>query len=195
MLVLLDVDGVLNPAIQLDRVTLDVGRSRLVQDLALIGRIVWATTWETSKTLALGRELNLPVDTLSIAFPCPIHLNPHNPAASPKLHWVTRWLARTIEEEVPNSTVVVWIDDHLRADVTEWATAEPRPILLVTPDASEGLTANHVAKITQFLSEVGASRPAHSSPTQATSLGDTNDSLPATTSSRIAREARPERGH
>ncbi|RJT89728.1 hypothetical protein D6T64_05770 [Cryobacterium melibiosiphilum] len=147
MLILLDVDGVLNPQSQHPRLVLSPDRALLVQRLAGLGDIVWATTWSPTHTFHLTRDLELADTTEGIAFPRDMHADPAAPAPTPKLHWVARWLAR--QDDPPRA--VVWIDDLLRADAEDWAAAQPYPTLLVHPEPRAGLTSEHVDEVTAFV--------------------------------------------
>ncbi|TFD45398.1 hypothetical protein E3T55_18890 [Cryobacterium frigoriphilum] len=147
VLILLDVDGVLNPVAQHPRLVLSPARALLVQRLAALGDIVWATTWSPTHTFHLTRDLELPSATEGIAFPRDLHVDPRAPAPTPKLHWIARWLAR--QDEPP--TAVVWIDDLLRPDAVDWAAAQPYPTLLVHPEPRVGLAPEHLDAVTAFV--------------------------------------------
>ena len=147
--VLLDVDGVLNPLRRGDTLALESPRADLVRDLASFGEIVWATTWASTFIWRLGRDLGLSSDTRSIAFPDPIDANPELPAPTPKLYWVSRWLLRSFEAD--EQPPLVWIDDHLSHDVTEWASDRAAPTLLIRPDPQVGLLSKHVDQVREFL--------------------------------------------
>ncbi|WP_129590514.1 HAD domain-containing protein [Cryobacterium aureum] len=147
VLILLDVDGVLNPRLVDQRLVLDPARAELVRQLADLGSIVWATTWSPTHTFHLTRDLGLSSDTEGIAFPRNLHFDPSNPAPTAKLHWVARWLAR----QDPQPDAVIWIDDILRHDAVGWATAQARPTHLVQPDLNVGLTAAHLDAVRLFV--------------------------------------------
>ena len=153
-LILLDVDGVLNPAIVDRKLVLDPARAALVQQLSSLGSIVWATSWSAADTYHLANDIGLPGDPAAIAFPSAIQVDRRKPAPTPKLHWVDRWLNRTLIDDVDSTTPVIWIEDRLREDAYAWAQAAKRPTLLIKPDAEVGLTAEHVAEIQQFLSRL-----------------------------------------
>ena len=141
VLILLDIDGVLNPRVINQRLLLDPSRAELVRDLAAHGSIVWATTWSPTHTFHLMKDLGLSADTEGIAFPRNLHADPSAPAPTAKLHWVARWLAR----QDPQPGTVIWIDDILRQDAVDWAAVQPEPTLLVQPDMNIGLTSAHAA--------------------------------------------------
>ena len=152
VLILLDVDGVLNPVAQHPRLVLSPARALLVQQLTALGEIVWATTWSPTHTFHLTRELGLPATTEGIAFPRDMHANASAPAPTPKLHWVARWLAR--QDELPRA--LVWIDDLLRPDAADWADAQPYPTLLVHPEPRSGLMPEHLDSVTTFVAALPA---------------------------------------
>ena len=154
ILILLDVDGVLNPHLAQQRLVLEANRAALVQRLATLGCVVWATTWSPTHTFHLTRDLALPESTQGIAFPRDMHFDPRNPAPTPKLHWVTRWLAR--QDAAPEA--VIWIDDLLRQDAVDWAHAQTYPTLLVHPEPRAGLTHEHVEEIARFVAQLGSPR-------------------------------------
>ena len=147
VLILLDVDGVLNPRVVGQRLVLDAPRQELVRRLNELGSIVWATTWSPTHTFHLTRDLGLASDTEGIAFPRNLHADPSAPAPTAKLHWVARWLAR----QDPEPDAVIWIDDILREDAVAWAAAEARPTLLVQPDMNVGLTEAQVEDARLFI--------------------------------------------
>jgi len=151
-LILLDVDGVLNPAIVDRKLVLDPARAALVQQLSSLGSIVWATSWSAADTYHLANDIGLTGDPAAIAFPSAIQVDRRKPAPTPKLHWVDRWLNRTLIDDEDSTTPVVWIEDRLREDAFAWARAAKRPTLLIKPDAEVGLTAEHVDSVRDFLS-------------------------------------------
>ena len=157
-LILLDVDGVLNPEIADRKLVLDPARAALVTQLANLGAIVWATSYSAADTYHLANDLSLPGDPAAIAFPSAIQVDRRKPAPTPKRHWVDRWLSRTLIDDVESTTPVIWIEDRLREDAYAWARVAKRPTLLIKPDAEVGLTAEHVASIREFLSGLTGKR-------------------------------------
>ncbi|WP_104081623.1 HAD domain-containing protein [Cryobacterium sp. Y11] len=147
VLILLDVDGVLNPRVVNQRLMLDAPRALLVRQLAALGSIVWATTWSPTHTFHLTKDLGLSSHTAGIAFPRNLHADPSAPAPTAKLHWVARWLAR----QDPQPDAVIWVDDILRQDAVDWATAQTWPTLLVQPDMNRGLTDAQVDDVRRFI--------------------------------------------
>jgi hypothetical protein len=55
-LILLDVDRVLNPRMAERALALDHGRSLVVTELAKLGTIAWATSWDAHYTAGFGRR-------------------------------------------------------------------------------------------------------------------------------------------
>lgn len=143
-LVLLDVDGVLNPRLAAGRLHVSPERAALVRELAELGRLVWATTYPSVLAHDLGESIGLAERADAIAFPAELDADPHRPAPTPKLHWVRRWLGRQHYDRA------VWIDDRLGADAAEWARAEAS-VHLVSPDPREGLLPSHLAEARAFL--------------------------------------------
>lgn len=150
--ILLDVDGVLNPTVQMDQLVITEHRAELVREFAALGELVWATTWSAAHTWRLAQSIGLDADPAAIAFPAQIHADGRNPAPTPKLHWVSRWIARNLTE-YPQQRPLVWIDDHLGPDAREWAATLARPILLISPSPATGLQGAHVEQVDEFLGQ------------------------------------------
>lgn len=157
-LILLDVDGVLNPTVTSDRaagghrLSLEPEREALVHRLAAIGTVVWATTWPPKLTSVLARDLGLPEGTEAIVFGGGLTRDPRFPGQTGKLQPVAEWL----EQASARSSVdaVVWIDDNLREDAYAWAREQETPFHLIRPDAAVGLTSDEVAGAEEFLRSV-----------------------------------------
>ncbi|NQX29647.1 hypothetical protein HQQ81_20060 [Microbacteriaceae bacterium VKM Ac-2854] len=163
-LILLDVDGVLNPHVVSDRrrhghrLVLDPDRAELVRRLAAVGSIVWATTWPPRLTSVLASDLKLPTDTAAITFDGGLPRDPRFPGHTGKLQPVAMWLEAAAARGVAFDAVV-WIDDNLREDAFAWAAEQSVPFHVVVPDAAQGLTADEVAEIEEFLVAVRSSTP------------------------------------
>lgn len=157
-LILLDVDGVLNPTVTSDRsagghrLGLEPEREALVRRLAAIGTVVWATTWPPKLTSVLADDLGLPTGTEAIVFGGGLPRDPRFPGQTGKLQPVAAWLQEA-RERIPFDAVV-WIDDNLREDAYVWAREQDVPFHLVRPDASTGLTSDEVAGAEEFLRSV-----------------------------------------
>jgi len=160
-LILLDVDGVLNPSVVSDRaagghrLVLDEDRAALVARLAAIGTIVWATTWPPELTSVLARDLRLPERTEAIVFRGGLPRDARFPGQTGKLQPVAAWLEQARERQAIDA--VVWIDDNLREDAYAWAGEQDTPFHLVRPEAAEGLTSDEVAGAEEFLAALAPS--------------------------------------
>lgn len=152
-LILLDIDGVLNPAVRpgADRndpaLILSRDRRELVERLAACGRIAWVSTWPAAQTTGLETQLKLSTEPLRV--PLSQASLAESDAATPKLRPVSRWLARMAGAGEASWNAVVWIDDVLGPDAYGWASEQEMPVLLVKPLAITGLTAGHVESIEQ----------------------------------------------
>lgn len=160
-LILLDVDGVLNPSVVSDRaagghrLVLDADRAALVARLAAVGTIVWATTWPPELTSVLARDLRLPEGTEAIVFRGGLPRDARFPGGTGKLQPVALWLERA--RATAPIDAVVWIDDNLREDAYAWAREQDTPLHLVRPESAEGLTADEVAGAEEFLAALAPS--------------------------------------
>jgi hypothetical protein len=142
-LILLDVDGVLNPRLAAGRLQVPAERAALVRELAALGRLVWATTYPAVLVHQMAEGIGLDEQAEAIAFPADLDADPRHPAPTPKLHWVQRWLSRQ------QFSAVAWVDDRLGADAAEWARTAS--VLLVSPDPRDGLRAEHVDAVRGFV--------------------------------------------
>lgn len=164
-LILLDVDGVLNPSVSSDRalgshrLMLEPEREELVHRLAAVGTIVWATTWPPKLTSVLADDLGLPAGTEAIVFGGGLPRDPRFPGQTGKLQPVAVWLERAGERL--DIDAVVWIDDNLRGDAVDWAREQEIPFHLVVPESATGLTADEVAGAEAFLAGLGAESTTH----------------------------------
>ena len=164
-LILLDVDGVLNPSVSSDRAAgshrlmLEPEREELVRRLAEAGTIVWATTWPPKLTSVLADDLGLPAGTEAIVFGGGLPRDPRFPGQTGKLQPVAVWLEKARARFAIDA--VVWIDDNLRGDAFDWAREQDTPFHLIVPEAATGLTADEVAGAEAFLAELGARSSSH----------------------------------
>jgi len=138
-LLLLDVDGVLNPfasptcppgcqEFELfadeEPVRLCAAHGDWLQELATRFQLVWATGWGMEANRVLAPRLRLPeLPVISFA-PVPFH-------PREKLHAVIDFAA---------DRPVAWIDDAFQPEMREWASQRLVPTLLVDADPAEGLT-------------------------------------------------------
>lgn len=128
-LVLLDIDGVLNPGIypgqgEVPELVLSGANVARVRRLSVCGRIAWVSTWPATSTAGLEAQLRLGVVPLRVT----LVLRPGDrQAQTPKLRSVDRWLARMETLGEADWDSVVWIDDVLGPDARAWARNPDRP--------------------------------------------------------------------
>jgi hypothetical protein len=158
-LILLDIDGVLNPLARavspdgsLELVLSDV-KVALVNRLAAFGRIAWVSTWPAEQTAGLESQLRLGDEPLRV--PLPVRALGESEAPTPKLRPVSRWLARMELSGEVTWDSVVWIDDVLGPDAREWAHGFRQQVLLLKPVPAEGLTELHVVAVEVFVQSGG----------------------------------------
>lgn len=156
LLILLDIDGVLNPKIIQDdgdpSVELSDAKAALVRRLAAKGRIAWASTSPPEVVAALEERVQLEEEPLRVTI-TPKPGDEDQP--TPKLRSVARWLDRMDAAGEADWDAVAWIDDVLGPDVHEWAHGYGRPVLLEKPDPDEGLTEAHVVAVQVFINDQG----------------------------------------
>ncbi|WP_285248853.1 HAD domain-containing protein [Pseudarthrobacter sp. efr-133-R2A-89] len=148
LIILLDIDGVLNPslrgrpgAVRPDPV-LSCEKKALVRRLSRCGRIAWVSTWPVEMTAAVEEQLELEVSPLRV----PLLLRPADgDEPTPKLRSVSRWLAR--------------MDDVLEPDAGEWSYTYRQAVLLQKPDPNQGLTEEHVVTVEEFAGKGGVEPP------------------------------------
>lgn len=158
-IILLDVNGVLNPKLESGERSDDRSprlsdlKAALVSRLATKGRIAWVSTSPEDFLDSLETQLRLDATPLRVA----ITPEPGDEdQQSPKLGSVARWLNKMESEGNADWDAIVWIDDELGADVHEWAHQYNQPVLLEKPDPDEGLTEAHVVAVQVFIN--GGSR-------------------------------------
>jgi hypothetical protein len=159
-LILLDIDGVLNPAVRpggpgSDGPALVLSRERamLVNRLAACGQIAWVTTWPAEQTAGLEAQLQMRTGPLRV--PLPARALHESDEQTPKLRPITRWLARMEAEGDADWDAVVWIDDVLGPDALCWAGGNASPVMLLRPAPDTGLTAGQVAEVEGFAARWG----------------------------------------
>jgi hypothetical protein len=153
-LLLLDVDGVLNPFAALgcppgyqeyavfpgeDPVRLCTVHGDWLRELAGPFRLVWATAWMTEANRLLAPRLGIP-ELPVIQFP-PIAFQPLD-----KLPAVISFVA-----DLP----LVWIDDALEPEAHDWAARRPAPTLLIDADPAVGLTRQMVDRCLDWAARNG----------------------------------------
>lgn len=162
-LILLDIDGVLNPKLVRDgggdvEPHLSDAKVALVHRLATKGRIAWASSWQGDMVAKLEAQLHLEEEPLRVT----ITMRPGDDTRpTPKLRSVARWLVRMEMAGEADWDAVVWIDDVLGPDVHEWAHNLGKPVLLEKPDPGTGLTDAHVVAVQVFINEQGVGTPTH----------------------------------
>lgn len=155
-IILLDVNGVLNPKQEPDGHSENQGphlsdlKLALVRRLATKGRIAWVSTSPLDVIDSLEAQLGLEEKPLRVT----IEPEPGDADQStPKLGSVTRWLGSMEAEGRDDWDAVVWIDDQLGPDVHDWAHQYAHPVLLEKPHPDEGLTEAHVVAVQVFLND------------------------------------------
>lgn len=159
--ILLDIDGVLNPQVVWDSrnglsgpsLLLSEAHLALVQDLNTLGQIAWASTWSKDQTSRLETAIGLPADTPSLDFTQTRVDFLSTAGPTWKIPFVERWLRRRERIEERSYQAVVWIDDELYEDADMWAHASSAPTLLIRTDPDTGLTMTDVAVIRTFLAD------------------------------------------
>ncbi len=159
-LLLLDVDGVLNPLGVRDRagftphelgepgttghvrVLLSPDHGRWLTALEDDFDLVWATSWEQDADLLIAERVGLPRGLPFIVFT-------EQRGWTSKLPDVIRFVGRR---------AVAWVDDHLDPDAHAWAESREAPTLLVETDHRVGLKPEHIALLHDFAAVVYATR-------------------------------------
>ncbi|MFD1721891.1 HAD domain-containing protein [Amnibacterium endophyticum] len=145
--VLLDVDGVVNPlwrpGAAATRMRIDAAVGARVRRLAGLAEVVWATTWDAGTRATITATFGLP------AFRAATAQDPFVRPLSPNLPAVSAWL--TVHEPPGGWRAVAWIDDELEGDARAWAREQPFLVQLVRPDPVQGLQDAHVDLVEQFL--------------------------------------------
>ena len=145
--VLLDVDGVVNPLSRpgapARRMRLDGAVGERIRRLAAASAVVWATTWDAGTQAAITSTFGLP------AFRAATSDDRILRPVSPNLPAVSAWL--TVHEPPGGWRGVAWIDDQLEGDAREWAREQPYLVQLIRPDPVQGLQDVHVDRVVDFL--------------------------------------------
>ncbi|MCU1519351.1 MAG: hypothetical protein JWQ75_4072 [Pseudarthrobacter sp.] len=162
-IILLDIDGVLNPAARPgaggDRPELGLPEAMvaLIWRLARCGRIAWVSSWPADLTAGLEAQLQLDVEPLRVTL---VVRNGDGDEPTPKLRSVARWLDRMEASGEADWDSVVWIDDVLGPDARAWARNFGRPVLLEKPVPAQGLLEAHVVGVEVFVAmEAADHRP------------------------------------
>jgi hypothetical protein len=153
-IILLDIDGVLNPVVRPagagDRpgLWLPEATVSLVRRLAQCGRIAWVSTWPADQTATLESQLELDVAPLRVTLTLRAE---DSDEPTPKLRSVRRWLRRMELAGEADWNAVVWIDDVLGPDAREWASSHTQPVLLERPGPAHGMSEVHVVAVEVFV--------------------------------------------
>lgn len=158
-LLLVDVDGVLNPfavrrgvlprgftehAILGYRVLLARHHGDWLNGLADRFELVWATTWEDDANTLIAPLVGLPTDLPVIAFP--------NPQAT------GTWKLPAVAAYVGDRPAA-WIDDDLGSDAVRWRDLRTAPTLLLRCDPAVGLVRRHIKALERFADRLVDSAP------------------------------------
>jgi ADP-ribosylglycohydrolase len=150
-LLLVDVDGVLNPYAPPDGESADgyeerhVGAQRVLlsrrhghwlRDLARHFELVWATTWAEEANQIIGPAIGLAPDLPVIAFS---ERTPDD--------WT--WKLPAVERFVGNRAVA-WLDDDPGPGAEEWAESRTSATLLVRPDGRVGWSEDDYGQLLAF---------------------------------------------
>lgn len=145
--VLLDVDGVVNPLSRpgavATRMRLDGAVGERIRRLAAAGEVVWASTWDAGTLAAITSTFGLPAFRAAAAEDRLLR------PVSPNLPAVAAWL--TVHQPPGGWRGVAWIDDELEGDAREWAREQPYLVQLIRPDPVQGLQDVHVDRVVDFL--------------------------------------------
>ena len=151
-LLLLDVDGVLNPLGVSDapgfaaywlgdpgtggrvRVLLSPDHGRWLTALGDAFDLVWATSWEQDADLLIADLVGLRRGLPFISFT-------DQTGWTSKLPDVVRFVG---------DRAVAWVDDQLGPEVHAWAAARDAPTILLETDHRVGLTVEHIERLREF---------------------------------------------
>jgi hypothetical protein len=153
-LLLVDVDGVLNPWHAIDcppgfreysffpgeRVLLSEGHGDLLRELASSFELVWATAWEHRANRLICPVIALP-ELPVIEFP----------VTGPD--YVFRKLPAVIDSV--GDRPCAWIDDEHHPAHYRWARERGVPTLIVDIDPAEGLTASVAKQLAEWAAALG----------------------------------------
>jgi hypothetical protein len=154
--ILWDIDGVLNPFMATDLVErgfVRFNRDWISWDLDIVhhaewmrqldeqNKFVWASTWGDESNALCGwfhlKELSYPH--------IPLQMN-SNHDGTWKLASVSTW----VEQNVPRTEKIVWVEDELHEDAYRWAENRGN-VLLVKTDDSVGFTEQQYENVVAFL--------------------------------------------
>lgn len=149
-LLLIDVDGVLNPYDLQDttqgwvthrlmgyKVQLNPLHGEWLNGLADRFDLTWGTTWEDDANKLIGPIIGLPK--------LPVCRFPHSGGETWKLPDARKFVG---------SRAVAWIDDDLHEDADAWAAERWASTLLLHIDPLHGLQPEHIAELERFASSL-----------------------------------------
>ncbi|MDQ1595884.1 MAG: hypothetical protein QOH40_2440, partial [Arthrobacter pascens] len=146
-LILLDIEGVLNPVAHPNddgdsaERSLPEAKASLVRRLAKCGRIAWVSTSPEDLTEELESQLQLETGPLRVELAM---RESDVGEPTPKLRAVTEWLASKEAAGEADWDALVWIDDVLGPDAHEWADKFSQPVHLEKTAPEDGLTKEQV---------------------------------------------------
>ncbi|MDQ0616781.1 HAD domain-containing protein [Arthrobacter globiformis] len=153
-LILLDIEGVLNPVAhpnddgESSERSLPEAKASLVRGLAKCGQIAWVSTSPEDLTEELESQLQLETEPVRVE----LEMRESDvDEPTPKLRAVTEWLARKDADGEAGWDALVWIDDVLGPDAYEWADGFSQPVHLEKTSPEEGLTKEQVASVESFV--------------------------------------------
>lgn len=153
-LILLDIEGVLNPVAHSNgdgdsaERSLPDAKVSLVRRLAKCGQIAWVSTSPADLTEELESQLQLDAEPLRVELAM---RESDVDEPTPKLRAVIEWLGQKEAAGEADWDAVVWIDDVLGPDAHEWAGGCSQPVLLAKTSPEDGLTKEHVASVESFV--------------------------------------------
>jgi hypothetical protein len=141
-LLLLDIDGVLNPLGVREapgfvpyhvggmRVLLSIDHGRLLNGLGDLFDLTWATSWERDADL-IAERIGLPLGLPAITF-------------TKQLEWTAKL---PDVDRYAGDRALAWVDDQLGPEIQAWAASRQPPTLLVQTDNRVGLTLAHIERL------------------------------------------------
>lgn len=157
-LLMLDVDGVLNPfAVRPGTIPPGFARHTILGYPVLLTprhgewlrpmlqrfELVWATTWEHDANRLIAPIVGLPEDARVVRFG--------------SIERIGDWKIDAVAA-LAGDRPLAWIDDELGSDADRWAHARPFPTLLLRSDPGVGLVRRHVRAFERFADRVAVAR-------------------------------------
>jgi hypothetical protein len=154
-LLLIDIDGVLNPFVPAGRGAPDGFDEHLIdgmrvflarhhgewmQELAKTYELVWASSWEAECDRLIGQVIDAPSGMPFLTFP-----------DRDEQDWL--WKLPAVKRFVGEDRPVAWLDDDHGRGAGEWADQRQAPTLLVRTDPRIGWTDVEYRRIVDFAAE------------------------------------------